>query len=107
MPDLMHYKKLITARLSELEQRMHDVEHDLAEPKPADLEEQAVDIEDDEVLEGLGLAAQREVSLLNLALRRIEQGTYGICQKCEEPISDARLHAVLFAPLCRECVKSA
>ncbi|MEO0917772.1 MAG: TraR/DksA family transcriptional regulator, partial [Pseudomonadota bacterium] len=74
---------------------------------PKDLAEQAVDIEDDEVLEGLGLAAQQEVTLLNFALQRIENGTYGICQKCEEDISTERLEAVPYAPLCRTCARAA
>lgn len=105
MADLTHYKKLITDRLQELDARLHDVNHDLAEPKPADLDEQAIDIEDDEVLEGLGIAAQKETSLLKLALERIENGTFGICQKCGDPISQARLNAVVYAPLCKDCVK--
>lgn len=105
MPNLTHYETLIKARLGELDERVHDVDHELAEPKSADLNEQAIDIEDDEVLESLGAAAQKEIALLNLALARIEDGTYGICQKCEEPISDARLAAVLYAPLCKTCAQ--
>ncbi len=37
------------------------------------------------------------------ALRRIEDGTYGICLGCEEPISPARLGAVPWAALCIQC----
>lgn len=107
MPDLKHYKRLITARLAELDVRIHEVDHELGEPKSADLNEQAIDIEDDEVLESLGAAAQKEISLLKLALKRIADGSYGICVKCEEPISDARLEAVPYAPLCKRCAQQA
>lgn len=107
MPDLNHYKKLITERLGELDVRIHEVDHELGEPKSADLNEQAIDIEDDEVLESLGAAAQREVSLLKLALTRIKDGSYGVCAKCDEPISDARLQAVPYAPLCKRCAQVA
>lgn len=103
MPDLRHFEKRITERLEELDVRIHEVDHELGEPKSADLNEQAIDIEDDEVLESLGAAAQKEVSLLKLALKRIQDGTYGICAKCDEPISDARLEAVPHALLCRRC----
>lgn len=106
MPDLNHFKKLITTRLEELDVRIHDVDHELGEPKSADLNEQAIDIEDDEVLESLGAAAQKEVSLLKLALKRIEAGSYGVCAKCEEPISTARLEAVPYAPLCKRCAQT-
>src|SRR5690349_10395784 len=37
------------------------------------------------------------------ALRRIEQGTYGVCHECEEPISTKRLDAVPWAKYCVVC----
>jgi len=107
MPDLNHYKQRIVDRLAELDARIHDVDDELGEPKSADLNEQAIDIEDDEVLEGLGAAAQKEISLLKLALKRIKDGSYGTCANCGQPISGARLEAVPYAPLCKGCAKAA
>ncbi|MFQ6112767.1 MAG: TraR/DksA family transcriptional regulator [bacterium] len=37
------------------------------------------------------------------ALERIEAGTYGLCQECENPISRERLEAVPHARLCITC----
>ena len=37
------------------------------------------------------------------ALGRIEHHTYGICEVCVKPISPARLDAVPWSRLCREC----
>ncbi len=37
------------------------------------------------------------------ALQRIEQGTYGVCLECEEPISVKRLDAVPWARYCVKC----
>jgi DnaK suppressor protein len=37
------------------------------------------------------------------ALRRLDHGTYGICTECEGEISEPRLVALPFAPLCRDC----
>jgi DnaK suppressor protein len=37
------------------------------------------------------------------ALHRIEQGAYGICNECEEPISGKRLDAVPWARYCVSC----
>jgi DnaK suppressor protein len=37
------------------------------------------------------------------ALARIAQGTFGICDACERPIAPARLKAVPWTRLCREC----
>ena len=37
------------------------------------------------------------------ALVRIEQGTFGVCAPCERPIAEARLNAVPWTRLCRDC----
>lgn len=105
MANQEEFRSLIVARLEELGARLNEIDHELGEPKPADLNDQAIDIEDDEVLEGLGAAAQQEIALLKLALKRIRDGHYGICQNCEEPISEERLRAVPYAPLCRRCAQ--
>ena len=37
------------------------------------------------------------------ALRRIEQGTYGVCRDCGEPIAEARLTAIPWTRVCIAC----
>jgi DnaK suppressor protein len=37
------------------------------------------------------------------ALRRVQEGSYGICQECEEPISPKRLQALPWAKFCVRC----
>jgi DnaK suppressor protein len=37
------------------------------------------------------------------ALKRIESGTYGICESCEEEIDKERLAAMPFTKLCLSC----
>lgn len=37
------------------------------------------------------------------ALRRIEQGSYGICCQCEDDITQTRLNALPWAALCVSC----
>jgi DnaK suppressor protein len=37
------------------------------------------------------------------ALTRIQEGAYGICQECEEPISPKRLQALPWAKFCVRC----
>ncbi len=52
------------------------------------------------------LYAQRNGRLLyhiDMALERIENGTYGLCQSCGKPISEERLEAVPHARLCIQC----
>jgi DnaK suppressor protein len=37
------------------------------------------------------------------ALARIRDGTFGICEACQNPISRARLEAVPWTRHCRDC----
>ena len=44
---------------------------------------------------------------LDEALRRLDEGTYGICEDCTIPISPGRLRALPFARRCLECQQQA
>ena len=37
------------------------------------------------------------------AIQRLSDGTYGVCSECDEKISEARLKALPFATVCRDC----
>ena len=37
------------------------------------------------------------------ALQRVEQGTYGVCKDCGEPIAEARLKAIPWTRSCIAC----
>lgn len=56
---------------------------------------------------GLGAAvasiSSRTVQMIEAALRKLEEGTYGRCSDCRQPIGAARLRALPFADACREC----
>src|SRR5580658_5877064 len=52
-------------------------------------------------------ANSTELSLIETALQRIKDGTYGICANCEKPISRQRLAAVPWAKYCIECQDNA
>lgn len=51
----------------------------------------------------LKLSAQEDLRQIEAALRRIERGSYGICERCGQPIGMARLEAVPWAVLCIAC----
>ena len=40
---------------------------------------------------------------IDAALGRIENGTYGVCQRCGNPIGEDRLEALPWATLCIDC----
>ena len=43
------------------------------------------------------------LAYLDRALERIDNGTYGYCVECDEPIAKARLEAVPHAGMCVDC----
>lgn len=56
-----------------------------------------------EALAGTLLETRTEI---DDALVRLEAGTYGICEKCGEPIAPARLEAMPTARLCMTCASN-
>ena len=40
---------------------------------------------------------------IDVALRRLEEGTYGLCLECGDEIAESRLRALPFAARCKEC----
>ncbi len=53
----------------------------------------------------LALSAQalQAVAEIDAALGRIEAGTYGVCERCQQPIPKPRLRALPYARLCVAC----
>jgi RNA polymerase-binding protein DksA len=53
----------------------------------------------------VGLRRSQELLLAQVedALKRIDEGTYGICRRCGQPIDLARLRALPMASLCLSC----
>lgn len=103
MQDASKYDTRLRNRLRELNARLSGVQAELDQPADADSEERASEREGDEVLEGLGNAGLSEIRMIQAALARIEDGTFGECVACGEPISRARLNAVPHAARCRNC----
>ncbi|MBE3520310.1 MAG: TraR/DksA C4-type zinc finger protein [Firmicutes bacterium] len=54
---------------------------------------------------GLKDALETDRAKIERALRRIDEGTYGICEGCGREIPEERLRAVPTATLCIECQK--
>lgn len=73
------------------------------EPYSADFAEQAVEVENNEVVERLDEDAKIDLANIKKALARIEDGSYGICVECNNNISEARLDAIPQADRCIDC----
>lgn len=56
-------------------------------------------------LTGLTDAARTKLSEIDSALARLDDGTYGICMRCTQPIPEARLQVRPFAKHCVPCAE--
>ena len=102
--DIAAIETRLLARKKELNNRLGRIESDLERTPDQDLEDQAIELENDEVLEEMGHVGQHELAAIDAALALIKAGTYGTCPKCGDKISEARLAAVPEAALCEDCI---
>jgi DnaK suppressor protein len=49
------------------------------------------------------MVMERKLESVNTALRAIEKGSYGICERCGKPIDPARMEVRPDATLCLDC----
>ena len=104
--ELNKYKNILQAKREELELFVRNREGIAIEKSPDALDE-------------VQHAAERELAIRNLdresnllrnvraALRRIDEGAFGVCVHCEEDISPKRLNAVPWTPYCIQCQEQA
>jgi DnaK suppressor protein len=98
-------KRLLRLR-DELKARQGRAERDLrhgAEPLVADAPDQAIQLQNDEVLREIDSAAVVEVAQIDAALSRLDKGLYGVCSRCQGAIDPRRLAAVPYAVTCMNC----
>ena len=103
MSEFQNVKAKLEARLRELDDRAHKIDDELRKPGDADWSENAVESENDEALEEIGHLAVDETRKLKAALRKIDAGTYGICESCGVRIAAKRLEALPYATNCIDC----
>ena len=68
-----------------------------------DLGDQATTAYTREFLFELGNGDRRLLMEVLIALRKLEEGGFGECERCTEPIADRRLEALPFARYCIGC----
>jgi RNA polymerase-binding protein DksA len=104
--------------LREERQRVQDAISYLHEETPGSLEDETEEIignSDNHLGETATATLDREIDYsleenseqvlrsIDAALQRIDDGTYGICATCGQPISEERLEAIPYATQCIDC----
>lgn len=103
-------KRALLARKNELLERHSRIARKTRhrdEPLPQDFAEQAVELENQELLEALDAEVAEELRQIQRALARIESGEYAYCTSCGDDIPQARLEALPTTHLCVDCATEA
>lgn len=58
------------------------------------------------LVSSLDREAEERLQAIDRAIARVDAGTYGVCLRCGEPISDIRLDARPAAEFCLTCAQS-
>jgi DnaK suppressor protein len=100
-----HYKSLLNEQLKELMKEAAKTVNDLTVtdgefPDPTD---RASWESDRNFLLRIRERERKLITKITEALERIEEGTFGICERCEAPISEKRLEARPVTTLCIKC----
>lgn len=93
-------------RRAMLIEELRGIEDKLDDPVSKDWEDRSSERQFDEVLEARGNRELVELKMIDAALARIDDGTFGLCTKCHNPIEAERLRAIPETPLCAACATS-
>lgn len=104
-----------TLRFRHLLERERDrAKEQIARPLPtamtspqADALDCAADLSLWTIAQATRLVARRRLAQAEMALARLEAGSYGVCQVCRHPIDVERLEVLPSAVLCVECQRKA
>jgi len=98
-------KQMLVDRRREIQEKLRSLRETLPETarEVRDAEEQSVDDFVQHMDFALMEMKSETLQRIDAALQRLDEGTYGTCTECGTEISEARLRALPFAILCRQC----
>ena len=109
-PDSHGAAPRLRSQLTHRQQELRALLHDAAEARAADHSTEVQDFKDvaaDEsraAIDDVALShAATELAQVSAALRRMDEGSYGLCQECGEAIDERRLLALPATPFCTAC----
>lgn len=112
--ELAYFKKLILKRKEEILDGIRHISEDTLKKSQKDasgdisgytyhMADVATDTYDREFSLGIASNEQKILYELDDALKRIDEGTFGICEECKSPITKTRLKALAYTRLCVKC----
>ena len=103
---LLRITKILLTRRNSLRKRLGTDLDELAQKNSfssGDAADAAFETSGEEVASQLAELEAKELSQIEVALRRIKQGLFGVCNGCEMKIPVARLNALPYSVLCIKC----
>jgi len=104
------YRRALVEKKEEISQEMlknKDAAQENAEEITQDIADKASSSYTKEFLFSLSDGERVLLQQIDQSLSRIEEGTYGLCTHCGNPIPEKRLEAVPWTPYCVECMELA
>ena len=108
--EMKQLREVLTEKRDRIHRRLRKIHADVQQedgPLDRDLEDQAIELENDEVLDQLEPATRQELADVLAALERMEEGTYGQCVDCGQEIGLSRLKAIPYTLRCIEFAEEA
>ncbi|MBU1076937.1 MAG: TraR/DksA C4-type zinc finger protein [Spirochaetes bacterium] len=68
-----------------------------------DLADEAMESIEREIIYDLSIAEKKELEEINTAIKKLEEGTYGVCEMCDKDIPIERLKVKPYAKFCTHC----
>jgi DnaK suppressor protein len=104
---LLRLHKTLAARRAEILKKLQEDLENLRNHQGADSTGDTADVAfeagSDEMASHLAELDSRELTQIERALIRLKQGTYGLCEGCQDKIPIGRLNALPYSTLCIEC----
>ncbi|HET6675079.1 MAG TPA: TraR/DksA C4-type zinc finger protein [Nitrospiraceae bacterium] len=107
-------RQLLLVRRQEIQRQIDEL---LAQHRADQTQLREESVADTEDLSTRDSVSHQQLSILEVrnqmrlqveaALQRLDEGTYGICEDCQQPINEERLKAMPFARRCTDCQRHA
>ena len=109
---LLQYKKVLTDIKEKISSEIKQMANDASTSQKDNssdsghalhMADVATDMYDREFSLNLASNDRELLQKVNFALQRIEEGGFGLCNECKNPIAVARLKAIPYAQTCLKC----
>ena len=113
---LKQFRQLLITERAKLASEIRSLAQDAAKsPREASgdlsaytvhMADMAADTYDRELSMNIVSSEQELLYQIDDALKRLDDGTFGVCQQCNQPITMSRLKAVPYASMCIACQRT-